>query len=1033
MAAHLIGSIANLISNPLDIYQYIDIIIPNLKVALFDSIPECRNAMAKAIGSLTKSLGMSYLQEMISWVKTFLESESDTVQKSGAAQAYAEMLVAFGEGFIDKHILHIISKVQESDHISKEGYLSIFVFLPGCLQERFEKYFELIFPLIIEGFSDEHENVRNVSNKIFEICIKLFAKRNTKQLVDPLLLRLFDSNWRIRNSSIALIKTLIMNLNKEFFKESSTFFTKEQRDEILVLTFILKADNSGNTATIANMIWRDYVDNIPKYLSKVLKQIYEQLMVLLSTDNDECFDIAEGCIKMLVTKFSDKFFMELLPAIKDTITERKDSENIVYASFYIFQLAVTESSEKLLSGYKERFIKIVNDNVNTSFSSVRKLLASIIYEISRKFDDHNMNKSFIYNIMKGARGKVYEEQKNLLEIVGNLVDISKGEVLHYVINEIFRKPFEEGFISLASMISDDIADGINHPTELKDLYGHLCDSLLYCPTVAIDAIVNITVRVEEKYLPVFAEVISKLQDKLELTVINDLNKNMPMNLSLIISKFTDLSQQDLSHIDAKLMEMNIGLLNFDDDLLIKNIGESVKIIIEKTEKEEMDKFVKAFLFKLTELEDKYHLQSGEELAMEKISHKFKLMMDSLLYLVQNGLLYSEDKLLACDYIHKVLFYTTRTTMKTYIMKMIGPMIRILSEKFSPEIKERVLDNIKTLIVKSREDVKGISPQLQSVFVKTLTDTSQVNTERCQLKSGENILRLLQFYPRADVIVNDLIKSIIAKFEKNEFLLTIVETEILSDIVRFYGHTLKPNFLTENYQKVLSILNSRPDVPYDYLVTLLSSFTKHHTDPSICQKICEETLIKEDLPKKLFNFLNIFNGNLAYFNFNNNKKNAIKIIKSLPKDQSVILLKTLGKIINKYRYFIDFDKTNFENLLSEYERVVQIIIAESDLFTASNNILDGNLCVFILSLGYMQEYEANEKLFNKIFSFLLGLISQGKVNSQLLVNCLSLLVLREIRQNPERESIIANLENIGIEESDIEIVDAFLKKIYYLYN
>jgi hypothetical protein len=53
-AAHVIGSIANLVKNPIDIYQYIDIILPSLKSALFDSIPECRNSTAKAIGSLTK-------------------------------------------------------------------------------------------------------------------------------------------------------------------------------------------------------------------------------------------------------------------------------------------------------------------------------------------------------------------------------------------------------------------------------------------------------------------------------------------------------------------------------------------------------------------------------------------------------------------------------------------------------------------------------------------------------------------------------------------------------------------------------------------------------------------------------------------------------------------------------------------------------------------------------------------------------------------------------------------------------------------
>ena len=205
MAAHVIGSIANLITDPIHIFHYLDIIMPNLKIALFDGIPECRNAMSKAIGSLAKSLGVDYLQEMILWLDKYLTNQSETVQKSGAAQGYAEILVAMGDQFIDNTLPQIIQKAQGNDPITKEGYMSIFVFLPGCMEERFEKYFDLIFPLIIDGFSNEHENVRNVSNKIFEICIRLFAKRNTRQLIDPLLVRLFDPNWRIRNSSIALI------------------------------------------------------------------------------------------------------------------------------------------------------------------------------------------------------------------------------------------------------------------------------------------------------------------------------------------------------------------------------------------------------------------------------------------------------------------------------------------------------------------------------------------------------------------------------------------------------------------------------------------------------------------------------------------------------------------------------------------------------------------------------------------------------------------------------------------------------------
>ena len=37
-------------------------------------------------------------------------------------------------------------------------------------------------------------------------------------------------------------------------KDSSTFFSKEQRDEILACCFILKADMFGNTSIIANQV-----------------------------------------------------------------------------------------------------------------------------------------------------------------------------------------------------------------------------------------------------------------------------------------------------------------------------------------------------------------------------------------------------------------------------------------------------------------------------------------------------------------------------------------------------------------------------------------------------------------------------------------------------------------------------------------------------------------------------------------------------------------------------------------------------------
>ena len=159
-ASHVIGAISMILQNYNDMISYSDIIIPDLKLALFDGNPSCRNEIAKTVGALIHILGLSYLNDMLSWITQFLEKESETVQRSGAAQAYAEILVNFGENIMEKYLKKIIDKIKEGNYIVKEGYLSLFVFLPGCLGDKFEKYFKDIFILIIESFSDEHEIVR---------------------------------------------------------------------------------------------------------------------------------------------------------------------------------------------------------------------------------------------------------------------------------------------------------------------------------------------------------------------------------------------------------------------------------------------------------------------------------------------------------------------------------------------------------------------------------------------------------------------------------------------------------------------------------------------------------------------------------------------------------------------------------------------------------------------------------------------------------------------------------------------------------
>ena len=51
----------------------------------------------------------------------------------------------------------------------------------------------------------------------------------------------------------------------------------------------------------------------------------------------------------------------------------------------------------------------------------------------------------------------------------------------------------------------------------------------------------------------------------------------------------------------------------------------------------------------------------------------------------------------------------------------------------------------------------------------------------------------------------------------------------------------------------------------------------------------------------------------------------------------------------------------------------------------------------------------------------------------LIGCLSLIVLKQIQQTRDKNDIMEKLEEITSDEKDIESIDNFLKKVYYLYD
>ena len=62
------GNICNLTHDPEDLLPYMKILIPAIKNSLFDSIPEIRASASKALGKLSKGLGLANSIELLDWL-----------------------------------------------------------------------------------------------------------------------------------------------------------------------------------------------------------------------------------------------------------------------------------------------------------------------------------------------------------------------------------------------------------------------------------------------------------------------------------------------------------------------------------------------------------------------------------------------------------------------------------------------------------------------------------------------------------------------------------------------------------------------------------------------------------------------------------------------------------------------------------------------------------------------------------------------------------------------------------------------------
>ncbi|CAE5962839.1 unnamed protein product [Arabidopsis arenosa] len=194
---------------PKDMFPYIGLLLPEV---LVDPIPEVLSVAARAVGSLIRGMGEDNFPDLVPWLFETLKSDISNVERSGAAQGLSEVIAALGTDYFENILPDLIRHCSHQKASVRDGYLTLFKFLPRSLGAQFEKYLQLVLPAILNGLAHENESVRDAALGAGHVLVEHHATTSLPLIRPVVEDGIFNANWRIRQSFVELLGDLLFKL-----------------------------------------------------------------------------------------------------------------------------------------------------------------------------------------------------------------------------------------------------------------------------------------------------------------------------------------------------------------------------------------------------------------------------------------------------------------------------------------------------------------------------------------------------------------------------------------------------------------------------------------------------------------------------------------------------------------------------------------------------------------------------------------------------------------------------------------------------
>ncbi|KAL8651059.1 MAG: hypothetical protein Q9226_004872, partial [Calogaya cf. arnoldii] len=750
-SAQIIGSLAHLTDRK-DISPHLPILVAGLRLAAVDPVPSTRATASKALGSLVEKLGEDTLPDLIPGLMTTLKSDTGAGDRLGSAQALSEVLAGLGTGRLEETLPTILQNVTSSKASIREGFMSLFIYLPACFGNSFANYLSKIIPPILSGLADEVESIRETSLRAGRLLVKNFATKAIDLLLPELDRGLADDNHRIRLSSVELVGDLLFNLTgisgkTEQDEDDYAIQTgpsllevlgEEKRNKILSSLYICRCDTSGLVRTAAMNVWKALVAT-PRTLKELIPTLTALLIRRLASTNMEQKVIAGNALGELIRKAGEGVLAILLPTLEEGLQSSTDTDNKQGICMALREI-ISSASQEALEDYEKTLISIVRVALVDPDDEVREAAAEAFDSLQKMFGKKAVDQvlPYLLNLLRTES----EAQTALAALLTLLTDNMRSNIiLPNLIPTLLVAPISSfnarAIASLAKVagpamtrrlpvIINTMMDGIVASRD-EELKIELEDSF--------DTILN---AVDE-----YDGLNTAMSVMLALVKNDDHRKRAAANMRL--SQFFAKTDLDYSRYHQDLIR--VLLLSFDDrdPDVVKAAWTALSELTKRLRKEEMESLVLPTRSVLQQVGVPGHNLPGFSLP-KGINAILPIFLQGLM----NGT--PDQRVQAALAISEIIDRTNADGLKPFVTQITGPLIRVVSER-SADVKAAILLTLNNLLEKIPTLLKPFLPQLQRTFAKSLADTS---SEVLRSRAAKALGTLITLTPRIDPLIAELV-------------------------------------------------------------------------------------------------------------------------------------------------------------------------------------------------------------------------------------------------------------------------------------